>query len=120
SFPTRRSSDLKVMYEDYDLLLQHLRVVYSGTLAGALVHNKFIPDHALAMSPLIHTEVSGTEVDASTAIAYLQRKNIEIPGLDAGWNVIRYRGHNLGWVNVLPTRINNYYPKELRILKEKP
>ena len=110
----------KVMYEDYDLLLQHLRVVYSGTLAGALVHNKFIPDHALAMSPLIHTEVSGTEVDASTAIAYLQRKNIEIPGLDAGWNVIRYRGHNLGWVNVLPTRINNYYPKELRILKEKP
>ncbi|MCH5597281.1 methyltransferase RsmF C-terminal domain-like protein [Niabella ginsengisoli] len=24
---------------------------------------------------------------------------------------------SLGWMNALPNRINNYYPKELRILK---
>jgi NOL1/NOP2/fmu family ribosome biogenesis protein len=32
--------------------------------------------------------------------------------------LVKYQGHPLGWINVLQNRINNYYPKELRILKD--
>ncbi|WP_317038818.1 methyltransferase RsmF C-terminal domain-like protein [Sphingobacterium populi] len=32
-----------------------------------------------------------------------------------GWLLVRYQGVNLGWIKALPNRINNYYPKELRI-----
>jgi len=35
-----------------------------------------------------------------------------------GWSLVTYLGHPLGWVNILPNRINNYYPKELRNLKD--
>ncbi|MBL7733585.1 MAG: hypothetical protein JNM88_20615, partial [Chitinophagaceae bacterium] len=39
--------------------------------------------------------------------------------MTTGWQTVSYNGHPLGWVNKLPNRINNYYPKELRILKER-
>ena len=29
-----------------------------------------------------------------------------------------YEGQPLGWAKLLPNRINNYYPKELRILTQ--
>jgi NOL1/NOP2/fmu family ribosome biogenesis protein len=35
-----------------------------------------------------------------------------------GWGLVSYKNFSLGWINVLPNRINNYYPKELRILKD--
>ncbi|NNU33163.1 hypothetical protein HK413_01390 [Mucilaginibacter sp. S1162] len=31
-----------------------------------------------------------------------------------------YRGEALGWAKLLPNRVNNYYPKELRILAPGP
>jgi NOL1/NOP2/fmu family ribosome biogenesis protein len=33
--------------------------------------------------------------------------------------VVTWGGLPLGWINALPNRINNYYPKELRILRQK-
>jgi len=33
---------------------------------------------------------------------------------------VQYGGLNLGWIKVLPGRINNYYPKEWRILRREP
>ncbi|HAL94965.1 MAG TPA: hypothetical protein DCP55_03170, partial [Chitinophagaceae bacterium] len=36
-----------------------------------------------------------------------------------GGNLVTYNGFGLGWANVLQGRINNYYPKEFRILKDK-
>jgi NOL1/NOP2/fmu family ribosome biogenesis protein len=35
-----------------------------------------------------------------------------------GWTVATYEGFALGWINALASRINNYYPKELRIIKD--
>jgi NOL1/NOP2/fmu family ribosome biogenesis protein len=34
-----------------------------------------------------------------------------------GWQTVSYQNRRLGWINALSNRINNYYPKELRILK---
>lgn len=105
--------------QDFGFLLNQLRVMYSGTIIGELVREKLIPDHALAMSQMVKDAVKKTDLDYDTAIQYLQRKDIAINFTDRGWQGVTYEGQLLGWINVLPNRINNYYPKELRILKDK-
>src|SRR5205085_2427535 len=35
-----------------------------------------------------------------------------------GWIILRYKGLALGWIKVLPNRINNYYPQRWRILNK--
>jgi NOL1/NOP2/fmu family ribosome biogenesis protein len=77
-----------------------------------------VPDHALAMSTIVADPIPRTELEKEQAIQYLQRKDLKIEAADKGWKLVTYKGHPLGWVNILSNRINNYYPKELRILKE--
>jgi NOL1/NOP2/sun family putative RNA methylase len=108
-----------VLFDDFNLLLQHLRIIYSGTLLGELAHKKLIPDHALAMSKMVAETITLTELQLSDAITYLQKNTIENAGWATGWQLAAYSRQALGWMNILPNRINNYYPKELRILKQK-
>lgn len=104
---------------DMQLLLQELHVLYAGIRLGELMRDKLVPDHALALSRQVQSAVLRSELDYETAIQYLQRKDIQVNGAQRGWNLLQYQGQTLGWANVLPNRINNYYPKELRILKDK-
>jgi 16S rRNA C967 or C1407 C5-methylase (RsmB/RsmF family)/NOL1/NOP2/fmu family ribosome biogenesis protein len=104
--------------DDFNFLLKKLRVIYSGTLLGELMREKLVPDHALAMSNIISNSVHQTELDHAQSIQYLQRKELNASIKEKGWQLVTYLGHPLGWINVLPNRINNYYPKELRILKD--
>ncbi len=104
---------------DFNFLLEQLRVIYSGVLTGELMRNKLVPDHALAMSKIMVDIVHRTGLDRQKAIEYLQRKDLNIETSHKGWQLITYETHPLGWINSLPNRINNYYPKELRILKDK-
>lgn len=106
------------MLNDFAWLREQLRMVYSGTLVGELVRDKLVPDHALAMSGIMNPAVRATGLDAEQAIRYLQRKDIQLPEAEKGWQLVTYEEFPLGWVNVLPNRVNNYYPKELRILKD--
>lgn len=94
-----------------------LRVVNAGFRVGEWMRDKLIPDHALAMTVSVQSEIPRLNLDKEQAIRYLQRKEIT-GGAIRGWQLAHFSGHNLGWVNVLPNRVNNYYPKELRILKE--
>ena len=102
----------------YNFLLNHLRVIYSGTIIGELMRDKLVPDHALAMSELVKEGITGTELNFEQAIKYLKKKELKMDTKNMGWQLVTYKGQNLGWANVLPNRINNYYPKELRILKD--
>jgi NOL1/NOP2/fmu family ribosome biogenesis protein len=86
--------------------------------AGELVRDKLVPDHALAMSRIVNDSIERVDVTYEQAIEYLQRKDLKIETSSTGWKLVSYQGHALGWINVLPNRINNYYPKELRILKD--
>jgi len=98
-------------------LANHLHVIYFGTLIGELVRDKLIPGHALAMSQLIADTIERVELSYDQSIAYLKKKELNIdPG--KGWKLVSYKNYPLGWINVLSNRINNYYPKELRILKD--
>jgi NOL1/NOP2/fmu family ribosome biogenesis protein len=103
---------------DFNILLKNLRVIYSGTIVGELMRDKLVPHHALAMSGLVNETISTIELNYEQAIEYLQKKDLKLQRVNTGWQLVTFRGHELGWVNVLPGRINNYYPKELRILKE--
>jgi len=105
--------------DDFDLLLNKLHLLYSGTIIGELVRDKLLPDHAFAMSNLPVDSINRTELDYKQSIHYLQRKDLDISPGNKGWQLVTYQGHSLGWINALPNRINNYYPKELRILKDR-
>jgi 16S rRNA C967 or C1407 C5-methylase (RsmB/RsmF family)/NOL1/NOP2/fmu family ribosome biogenesis protein len=105
-------------FADFSFLLDKLRVIYSGILTGELVRDKFIPAHALAMSDLLADEIRRIQLDRDQSILYLQRKDLKADIESKGWQLVDYENHPLGWVNVLPNRINNYYPRELRILRD--
>ncbi len=105
---------------DFNILLNNLRVIYSGTIVGELMRDKLVPHHALAMSGLVNETIPTVELNYEQAIQYLQKEDLKLQRVNTGWQSVTFRGHELGWVNVLPGRINNYYPKELRILKESP
>lgn len=103
---------------DIDLMLQNLRVIYSGIFLGALAHKKLIPEHALALSSILEQHIERASLNLEQAIKFLQKNILSIEPVKQGWQVATYKNHPLGWMNVLPQRINNYYPKELRILKQ--
>lgn len=103
---------------DMSLVLQELRVTYSGVMAGEIIRDKLVPAHSLALSKLLSPLLEKTELTLGMAIRFLQRKDIEIPISSIGWKLASYQGHPLGWMNVLKNRINNYYPVALRIRKE--
>jgi 16S rRNA C967 or C1407 C5-methylase (RsmB/RsmF family)/NOL1/NOP2/fmu family ribosome biogenesis protein len=103
---------------DFNLLLNNLHVIYSGIIIGELVRDKLVPHHALAMSKLVNKAITRIELNYKQAIEYLQKKDLKVHTAKPGWQLVTYKGYELGWINVLPNRINNYYPKELRILKE--
>jgi len=103
----------------YGILRLALNLHYQGTGIGQIMKDRLVPDHALALSSVISGEIPFTDLSYEQAIKYLQRQDLEISGLEKGWQLVRYGGHNLGWINVLPNRINNYYPKEFRILKQR-
>jgi len=107
------------LLKELDSLLAHLRINYSGIAIGELMREKLIPDHALAMSHLLSGQIEKVELNYNDAIGYLKKqelKNITIKS--KGWKLGAYKSYPLGWINVLASRINNYYPKELRILRD--
>lgn len=89
----------------------------AGVLTGKLAVKEFIPEHDLALSTLIYKEIPAVAVTKEEAIQYLRKEEIRVETALRGWALVQYKGHNLGWVKILPNRVNNYYPKEWRILK---
>lgn len=102
---------------DLSVLANYLYIKKAGTEIGSVKGKDVIPAHELALSLLPLSHFPTVELKKEDALQYLRRKHIEVsaPG---GWNLARYNGLPLGWMKVLPNRINNYYPAEWRILKD--
>ncbi|SJZ55118.1 16S rRNA C967 or C1407 C5-methylase, RsmB/RsmF family [Chitinophaga eiseniae] len=99
-------------------LQQQLYIRKAGVKAGQVGKKELIPDHQLSMSPLVAERVPVVDVELKAALQYLRKED---PGIDTpvrGWALMRYGQMALGWAKILPNRMNNYYPKELRILKD--
>ncbi len=103
---------------DAALLRSVLNIQYWGTEIGQIMKGKLVPEHALALSNLPGASIHFMELERNDAIKYLQRQEMGLLSNKPGWQTVRYRGFNLGWINALPNRINNYYPKALRIIKQ--
>jgi 16S rRNA C967 or C1407 C5-methylase (RsmB/RsmF family)/NOL1/NOP2/fmu family ribosome biogenesis protein len=105
------------MADDFAVLRQHLYIQSAGINAGELMRDKFIPGHGLALSMVASNNIIRTELEYEQAIKYLQRNEIK-PVEKTGWQLACYKNYPLGWINGLSNRVNNYYPKEFRILKQ--
>jgi NOL1/NOP2/fmu family ribosome biogenesis protein len=104
--------------EAYTLISQSLRIVHAGVSLGKIFKNKLQPGHCLALSNARAASLPALELDYDTAIQYLRKQDIGSAPGHSGWTLATYQQQSLGWLNVLPNRSNNYYPKELRILKQ--
>ena len=105
------------LMNDYAILRSVLNIQYTGTELGQIMKDKLVPEHSLALSTIISDDIATTELSYQEAIKYLQRQDLAFSPSALGWQTVNYQKHNLGWINALPNRINNYYPKEMRILK---
>ena len=111
----------RIHKESLNILQRHLYLKKSGVRMGKLMGKDLIPDHELALSTIINKHaVLQTELTYDQAIQYLRRDNINLNPTEKGWSLMNFDGQALGWAKLLPNRINNYYPKEIRILASPP
>lgn len=105
--------------QEVAFLQKQLYLKSAGTLLGSIKGKDIIPHAALALSTVLSRQVARANIERAPAIQYLQKKDIaiDIGALQKGWQLAAYCGLPLGWMKVLPNRINNYYPAEWRILK---
>ena len=106
------------MLDDVFLLQSVLYLKKAGVKIGSMIRNELIPDHEFALSLLVADAIPAVTVDKETALQYLRRQDINIDTSLKGWALIKFQQTALGWVKILPNRINNYYPKGWRILNK--
>ena len=104
-------------YTIIQYLMQQLKVRYAGVELGTIAKNDLLPEHALALSTIINQTIFSVELNDEQALTYLRKNDLQIESSYKGWALAKYNGMNLGWMKLLGNRINNYYPKEYRILK---
>lgn len=104
-------------FSEIELLASQLYIKKAGVEIGSLKGKDFVPAHELAISGLLNEGLPFISLTLEEALLYLKRKEMVIKGQN-GWNLLQYCGLSLGWVKVLPNRINNYYPAQWRILKD--
>lgn len=113
---------LHVFPKQYEIdLLALQQVLYlknAGTIIGKLVGKELIPSHDLALSNHIRSDIQFIELPKEEALNFLRKESLSADVNKEqlkGWTLIKYEGINLGWIKAMPNRINNYYPKEIRI-----
>lgn len=102
--------------DEYFHLFKNLKIVKPGTKIFGVKKNDYLPSHELALSHKFKKEVfPREEISLPEAIAYLRRDHFMLPHSSKGWNIVTYKGVNLGFVKNIGNRVNNYFPVEWRI-----
>jgi 16S rRNA C967 or C1407 C5-methylase (RsmB/RsmF family)/NOL1/NOP2/fmu family ribosome biogenesis protein len=106
----------KSWYEEIEFLSRQLHIVSKGTAMAEVKHEKFIPEHAFALSTAINKEnFKQIELSEAEALAYLRKENLMIGEGERGFALVSFRGVALGWVNLLGNRVNSLFPSSWRI-----
>jgi 16S rRNA C967 or C1407 C5-methylase (RsmB/RsmF family)/NOL1/NOP2/fmu family ribosome biogenesis protein len=104
--------------EEWLLAVQsNLYIKKAGVPVGRLVGSELVPAHELALSRLVNDKLFTISLKKEEALQYLRKEEVTIRADRRGWALVQYSEQYLGWVKMLGNRINNYYPKEWRILK---
>lgn len=88
-----------------------------GTRLGEFIQQKFNPHFEYALAVHAPKDFKLVELTLEQALLYLKGNSIEVDCKD-GWHMAGYQNFALGWFKKIGNRINNYYPKELRIRME--
>ncbi len=102
-----------------ETLKKTLRFHKTGTIIGTPMGKDFIPDHELVLSN--HFDKNSfpkTELTYEQAIQFLSKEVPNITPDHKGWGYFTYQNFPLGWYKSIPGRINNYFPKDLKIRKK--
>jgi 16S rRNA C967 or C1407 C5-methylase (RsmB/RsmF family)/NOL1/NOP2/fmu family ribosome biogenesis protein len=107
--------------DEYVHLYRNLKVVRTGTKLLTVKNKKQLPSHELALSLHLKKGIFyENEVNLRVALAFMRRDNFSLPDAATGWNLVTYRGINIGFINNLGKRVNNYFPVEWRIRMDLP
>jgi NOL1/NOP2/fmu family ribosome biogenesis protein len=97
---------------------QNMYIKKAGINMGSIIRDELIPSHELVLSSAFNNTFPALALDEPTALDYLRRKDIQPVTDIRGRAIVTYGGMPLGLVKILPNRLNNYYPKEWRILNK--
>ena len=97
------------------LVKNELRVKDFGISIGHFKGNQFIPAHGLSQSRFIKHHFPSIQLNRDLSLQYLRGQSLEGSETIRGWHEIRFNEARLGWVKAVPKRMNNNYPKNLRI-----
>ena len=78
-----------------------------------------VPNHELAVSLLNNPNVHRINLGHDQSISFLKREELRLESDHRGWALMCYKDQPLGWAKILDKRLNNYFPKELRIVNQK-
>lgn len=113
-FPQGKTSDLEIVK-------QNLKFVQAGTTLASAKHDKLIPEHGSALSIFLNQQnFVSIELELPQAIQYLRRETFEWLDQPKGFQLVKYQGVPLGWINSLGNRFNNLYPIDWRIRNQLP
>jgi NOL1/NOP2/fmu family ribosome biogenesis protein len=107
--------------DEYLNLYRNLKIVKAGTKIFTVKNTSYLPSHEVALSAGLKKEAFPcVDLDLSSALKYMKRDTLIIKNAIKGWNVVTYKGVNIGFINNLGNRINNYFPVEWRIRMDLP
>jgi 16S rRNA C967 or C1407 C5-methylase (RsmB/RsmF family)/NOL1/NOP2/fmu family ribosome biogenesis protein len=102
--------------EEIEFLQGQLHIVTKGTAMAEVKHEKFIPEHAFALSINLHEENFQTvNLNLDQALQFLRKEAFMLDDSRKGFALVKYQKYSLGWVNLLGNRLNNLYPTAWRI-----
>lgn len=109
----------KESIQEIEFLSKNLRVIQKGTAVATIKNDKFIPEHAFALSNEINAEhFPSMELTHEQAITYLRKDVLNLNSDKTGFTLMKYQNVPIGWVNHLGNRTNNLYPSNWRIRSE--
>jgi NOL1/NOP2/fmu family ribosome biogenesis protein len=89
----------------------------AGVVIGEMKGKDLVPNQELSWFSKPPAGIKKVNVDKETALKFLRKENFSLEEPLNGLVLICYKQQGLGWAKILPNRINNYFPNELRILK---
>jgi len=111
---------LPCTYSDYRRISDVLRIVKAGTRLFKMMNipggQNHVPLHDLVLSVNCKKEIYPLlDLSLDQAQVFLSRGQFTPEKSQSGWNIVRYDSVNLGLINNIGSRINNYYPMDWRI-----
>jgi NOL1/NOP2/sun family putative RNA methylase len=100
---------------DLQYLQSRLYLKKSGVRIGKIMGKDLVPNHELAVSLINNPNTYRINLNHDQSISFLKREELKLESEHRGWALMCFENYPLGWAKILDNRLNNYFPKEIRI-----